>query len=966
MNLPNKYVIVFIIISVLTIQNNAQSLIIHNTIYEHNNLTPNSAITFPINVTSSENDPCITNAIYNGNFTDYDNNNPNGFYSSGSSYTYDDNQYTAIVHGGSKSYSMFTQGLQFPTTANTYIYFNNMYINNSIILNSWFYGYSPKFSSSSYMYFNLYGYSSSGYHSVSYYFLYQNEFSYQVNGTSNAYILSNKTAETWFNINLNVSDIFYNAFSNIDDLYIYYIQFSISSDSNSNSATQLVIDDFTISNKTGDIIYNQDFETSNNWAISGNSNPAYLSPLDGGGANITLSLNDTYNSYSSLNLQKGWSGGNAISIFENYSNFKMKWNIDFPSGISSYSYLSLRFSNQTSYVTLSFILNNVDSNFENYTSSYSHYYFNATNINKQNQWNLLSIDLSSKLKQLGYSNHYLSYMQLYSYINGIGNDFAHIKIKYLDMQAPPMVDPGFEDISGYSDVTQIYNYQSSTSGTPLYSRVTEAHSGKYALNTSLTAGDSLEVYRYSSKIEITQDVYTDFWWRMDEINISTNDMIAFRLTFSNYQLNYIITGSTSDPTFSNTSYSVTYNLNITNKLKTWVNLQRNILNDLNSAFGNQTWTLDTVRIKLQDTTTNSIKVLFDDLNFIKDTSAPILYSLSIQNDPVYYSPTTLIFTANDSLSTISNATVYYKFYSEWMSIKVSGNWEYTLSIPEYAYNTEVEFYIYLEDIIGNSVIYKNDNGNYFSYTIDDDVSPILSIKQPYNNSIISGTVLFNITAIDVASGISTINLLIDNETLENISQTSYILNSRDFTNGAHILSLEGYDNAHNVGYSQNYRIIFDNDFEGPLISDPLLTPIIAKTPVNASVSVSDESGIQEVNAYVRIDTGSWVELSMEQVGNSGGLYTTSFPAIDEGSTLYYYIVAVDKYNQSGFLGSETSPYSYSLDLLNTSQPTGLDSVINEVNEIYENYSFYLGAASMAMIYLIGKIIVMKLKKVKNK
>ncbi|MFW9922224.1 MAG: hypothetical protein ACFFDW_02935, partial [Candidatus Thorarchaeota archaeon] len=73
------------------------------------------------------------------------------------------------------------------------------------------------------------------------------------------------------------------------------------------------------------------------------------------------------------------------------------------------------------------------------------------------------------------------------------------------------------------------------------------------------------------------------------------------------------------------------------------------------------------------------------------------------------------------------------------------------------------------------------------------------------------------------------------------------------------------------------------------------------------VQVSDPSGIDLVTLFYRIDSGSWVEVTMSL---SGGNYTGEIPAVSAPALVEYYIVAYDAYDQVNSLGTALAPNYY--------------------------------------------------------
>lgn len=307
-----------------------------------------------------------------------------------------------------------------------------------------------------------------------------------------------------------------------------------------------------------------------------------------------------------------------------------------------------------------------------------------------------------------------------------------------------------------------------------------------------------------------------------------------------------------------------------------------------------------------------LKVLFDDLHFIYDTTGPEIASVVLQNTPTYYQDAIIDITTTDALGLVDSVVLYYRNVSSWhavLAINIGGD-VFRATIPFGEYGTTYEYYLEVEDI-HNHMTLDNNSGLYYSYTVGDDVNPIISITAPANDTTVSGDLLIEVDCSDIGSDIDFVEFYDGPLTIigtDSSGPYNFLWNTRLVSNGVHEIFAIAYDND---GNSESTSIIvnLDNDFDGPLLSNLHLNPAepIVNTPVEVRVEASDASGLDYVSLFYRIDSGTWTEVAM--VLNSGN-YTGQIPGVAAPSLVEYYIHAEDTHYQVSELGSALDPYSY--------------------------------------------------------
>jgi hypothetical protein len=305
-----------------------------------------------------------------------------------------------------------------------------------------------------------------------------------------------------------------------------------------------------------------------------------------------------------------------------------------------------------------------------------------------------------------------------------------------------------------------------------------------------------------------------------------------------------------------------------------------------------------------------MSTLFDDIYFVKDSSGPEITSVVLQNTPKFYEPAIIHIEAADVLSGIDTVEIYYQNDSIWYSTEAILSGEVFIgSIPVSDALTDLRFYINATDQYGYSTI--DDNlGAYYTYSVEDDIDPVITIVQPFDDSTVKDIILISADCSDSGSGIDYVEFYEGASLLSTDSSYpfEYSWDTRTVVNGTYAITAIVYDNAGNSG-SSLISINIQNDFDGPIISEIFILPIVPQYDEQAEVivAIGDTSGIHNVTLYYKVEDGSWNEQVMT---SSGSLYNSFIPGNPYGTLVSYYVVAFDENEQSSSMGSELLPYSY--------------------------------------------------------
>jgi plastocyanin len=202
-----------------------------------------------------------------------------------------------------------------------------------------------------------------------------------------------------------------------------------------------------------------------------------------------------------------------------------------------------------------------------------------------------------------------------------------------------------------------------------------------------------------------------------------------------------------------------------NQIGTWNNLARNITDDFESSFSTSadSWHLSGISIYAYTAPGLKLSCLFDDMQFI-DTEPPVVDSASFDTTPMYYEDVNVRVVASDTRPGVSTVFVIYTT-DGWSSADVAvgvydpSDW-FDAVIPALPYNTQVEFYVQVTD--GCGVEGFDDNGGlFYTYSVDDDLAPTLTITNPTNNTDQEGLLAITATADDPGAGVEYVSFNVD-------------------------------------------------------------------------------------------------------------------------------------------------------------------------------------------------------------
>lgn len=720
-----------------------------------------------------------SNIIPDGGFYEENSNGgPTEFYYGGSAYSTINSSYQDVVHGGSYSAYMGAKGTsQFSESApNNQGIASGTRLNESISVDFWYNPYTnPDFNEGGEIYSYIRFYTGTTNVYIYYYF---SRFSPISPNSTYGYYDMRGSLSSWFHFSRNVTEDYEEAIGPVTpDIEIRTVYFRSHSPYEATGFTELIIDDVSVTNNTAyEYFQNGDFESGDG---------SYWSNYDQGPASATITQSDYTEGTSALDLQAaayydtgsssvycertttvGWSyfpkSYQAIQPGDVMINFDWKYSDTFNGGSNQYAQFYIMGNNGSfSYYFYYYLGQETDTvTSSNYTAStYEYRYYAADGFGTRDTWQRFSLDL--------YELSVLEDM-LEMPITTVGfrvnagneeNSTTQLLIDDFDLTTYPTGDPSFELDYDWHTNDPVIGWNNE--GNHQYTNITSnAHSGNYAANvSSYNSHGSSQVYR-SMYLPIESNLYTDFWWKLDQITSHTNNYATVELELNDtYDLYYLL-GASASLTFTNSSYNAYFKVDNYNSTGTWYNLIRNIASDAFVAFAKENLIITDITLRsYSNSVGGKVITLFDDIHFVRDTTPPVITSVQLQNSPTYYDDAIIEVTTTDLLNEIAEVVIYYQNDTTWYPIFATPIEEniYSGLIPYSEYGTQYNYYVEVFDEVGNNIVDDN-SGTYYTYTVLDDIDPTLSIYGPVEDITLTGLVTFYFDGLDSGSGINNLSI----------------------------------------------------------------------------------------------------------------------------------------------------------------------------------------------------------------
>ncbi len=248
------------------------------------------------------------------------------------------------------------------------------------------------------------------------------------------------------------------------------------------------------------------------------------------------------------------------------------------------------------------------------------------------------------------------------------------------------------------------------------------------------------------------------------------------------------------------------------------------------------------------------------------------------------------------------------------------------TIPMQSYGTTVQYYINATDSADNWTVDDN-GGSYYSYTVIDDIDPVISdvSHSPDPVEYDDSPITITCTVSDPGSGVVTVTLYYSTDGWA--SSNPVIMTGTDtytgnipgpYATGTTVLyNISATDGAGNSFLDDNGGISYSFAVEDN--TDPQITNVghspdpVEADDVDVTVScdvIDPGSGVNTVTLWYRLDGGTWTLLVMTHT--TGDQYQVDIPAQSFGTFVEYYIVATDNAANSATEDNGGSYYSYTV------------------------------------------------------
>ncbi len=916
-----------------------------------------------------------TNIVRNPSFDEFVGHRPAGFAVGRSVYTLANTSYDGLVSNGSKSALLESRGSEdAPAAAYVYQFLSPAaYAKDNVTLDlDWYVKQVADMSEDmAYFYVDLRTKNgSNNYHYLRYYLLYGSQISLSNSSWVTSYGLNNTVSE-WHHLSRNLTrDLvesptlgYHNdSTRTIESITLYlYTGYSYP------VIGQVVVDAIAIKDGVGqEYLIDGDFEYGSWFWVGSRSSDAFIrQTTDAVTAPAALNMTsktakDTMTAYAYVSRSLGTDKAlRADAPGDTVISFDWKADLTSDSGGAA-AYLRVSFTTGTNYYHVYWLLAHDRGDMSQYSNSSSTLYVADPNFGTLSSWVHTDVDAYDLATGLGLSNVSLYYISLRCFSGTNAGSRMQLLADNFEVQTFPAADPFFE--SAWRSTASAPVNMWSFSGHARAAHYTDvAHSGAHAAN--LTSWDGTTILDRETFMRVSPGHSTDFWWRLDSTVPGTAWHASIVLQFEGgFSVQYDLASAQYSP--SNTSNSLFYRVDGFNTTGQWLNLRRNMTRDLEPLdpwFSDTQWNLTQISLRVySDAADRGPVVLFDDIDF-NDAGPPTLVShVRTPWLPAYYEGASVTATVTDDAAGVESCTLRYRAGTgPWTEVPMhlSGG-AYAASIPDYPYNTTVQYWIVAVDWCGSEGLLGN-GSEPFTYVVQDPVPPVVSITSPADGTTVRENVTIAADAADEGSIVDHVTLLVDGEVVGNDSSTpwSIVWDSRTVSNGEHNITVAAHDVAGNMQWD-SINLTTANDFEPPAFSQPVTVP---GTPtmddqIVVYIGVSDESDIAGVTLYYRFGNGSWDSVAMVPYG---GLYSGVIEAAGHVTTLYYYVVAVDEYDQSSSAGSPDGPFSVAV--TGDNDPPTISQVITSPTEPVYGQPVLMtavvtdesGVANVTLYYRIG-------------
>jgi hypothetical protein len=340
-------------------------------------------------------------------------------------------------------------------------------------------------------------------------------------------------------------------------------------------------------------------------------------------------------------------------------------------------------------------------------------YINATGYNTTGQWNSFNRDIWADVTSFNQTaSLYVEEILIFLYAR---NSDARISILFDDFAFvnAAMGDMSYEDQLDVGETIMAWDIGSEPSD--LVTVTDQAHTGSKAANLTVTNEDEYSGYQDFEDRPLNRgtDTYLDLFWRLEDFTGYDSDLLYLEVYFSDYALAYILANGSESAT--DNGFDEFIMLPEANTIGTWNNLQRNLFDDYEVAFGVEPDTqIYEISLHCISNESGRIEALFDDV-YLYDDPAPEI--ASVERSPLApVEDESVEITAEIIEPSLDSVVLIYRVdEGTWHSLSMMATpGQIEATIPGQSVDSVVEYFVNATDSVGMST-----SSEHYEYTVDE-------------------------------------------------------------------------------------------------------------------------------------------------------------------------------------------------------------------------------------------------------
>jgi hypothetical protein len=649
------------------------------------------------------------------------------------------------------------------------------------------------------------------------------------NTSSYGYFMVDGSVQSWNHLHRNLTADYYDVFGEYPTQYrtmYWYIR------SYTNEYTRIFLDDLWLVNgttiKAGGSISHGNFEGGGSWTwVSGSGPGDIVQCSDAQEGNWSMNMTAlTYmdDAYASAYYQPA----KTLTV-DNQGNLTFSWKLD-------------DYVNPTTSTYVRMIVN-----MKNATYSFNFYYyffiggsgqapmlvtgndrnFYVSDFNVTGTWNQFDRNLWQDFSS-GFTTENLWINQVTFQVRNMANN-ARLSFLVDDIVFTTSILSDM-DYEHQNEVGENIQCWSAPPGNDKLTVTNFSASGNKAMNLTISDSSQLGTDQKVGAITIdeTTELIFDFNMYIDTFNASSDDFALIQLEFNENLLIYVLTNGSSEwqSNYEGDELGVIL-LQDTVVTGEWLNFQRDIVHDYESAFGSipddMLWYLG---IQAEVDASSRLSIIFDDMYIYYDTAPEIT---NIEQSPPTDVEAGELVTIDVDVTDASQVTCTFSYRvdsSIWTNVSMIEGMEGSFSTHFDAPWGEVEYFITAEDAFGKTDV-AMDGSEYFTFTPSDTVDPEIYLL-PANETTVSDIVSIEFDVTDSGSGFAWSQLFIAGAEITNttVNEAGISWDTTVISNGDYNITVVAQDNAGNTASVTHFVTVQNTEGGTPDIPPALIIVVV--------------------------------------------------------------------------------------------------------------------------------------------